>query len=153
MISWHVLSPSSALQIFHYDYPTSTILHEDFASRLEWGGTKGTADLQIGAIYIRNVSFNDTGTYTCTFERTLSLPHRNEHVTITKTVELTVLAEGNALTSSLCILQMLLYLFHSFFATHFHFVNADFNRLLIFNKHYQTCFSLLTKKSIFYWPE
>lgn len=85
------------MQIFHYDYPTSTILHEDFASRLDWGGTKKTADLQVGAIYIRNVTFNDSGTYTCTFERTLFLPLSDEHVTITKTVELIVLAEGDAL--------------------------------------------------------
>lgn len=86
------------LQIFHYNYPTSTILHQDFASRLEWGGTKKTADLQVGAIYIRNVTFNDTGTYTCTFQRTLFLSLSDEHVTITKTVELIVLAKRNVST-------------------------------------------------------
>ncbi|MCI4391140.1 hypothetical protein PGIGA_G00130710 [Pangasianodon gigas] len=96
-VDWH-FKPAGGdefFHIFHYDYPTSTILHEDFESRLEWGGTKGTADLQIGAIYIRNVTFNDTGTYTCTFERSLFLALGTEHVTIKKTVELTVLAEAN----------------------------------------------------------
>ncbi|GAA6080473.1 sodium channel subunit beta-1 isoform X1 [Tachysurus ichikawai] len=96
-VDWH-FKPTGGdefFHIFHYDYPTSTILHEDFKSRLEWSGTKGTADLQIGAIYIQNVTFNDTGTYTCTFERTLFLLLHNEHVIIKKTVELNVLAEAS----------------------------------------------------------
>ncbi|KAF5890415.1 sodium channel subunit beta-1-like, partial [Clarias magur] len=95
-VDWH-FKPAGGdefFHIFHYDYPTATILHEDFQSRLAWRGTKGTGDLQVGAIYIQNVTFNDTGTYTCTFERTIFLPLDNEHVTIKKTVELTVLAEG-----------------------------------------------------------
>ncbi|KAG7318068.1 hypothetical protein KOW79_019103 [Hemibagrus wyckioides] len=96
-VDWHFkpLGGDESFHIFRYDYPTSTILHKDFESRLKWSGTKGTSDLQIGAITIQNVTFNDTGTYTCTFERTLSLPLHDEHVTIKKTVELTVLAEAN----------------------------------------------------------
>ncbi|KAK3515649.1 hypothetical protein QTP70_026426 [Hemibagrus guttatus] len=95
-VDWHFkpLGGDEFFHIFHYDYPTSTILHESFESRLEWSGTKRTSDLQIGAIIIRNVTFNDTGTYTCTFKRTLFLPLQDEHVTIKKTVELTVLAEA-----------------------------------------------------------
>ncbi|TUA69863.1 Sodium channel subunit beta-1 [Bagarius yarrelli] len=96
-VDWHFkpVGEDEFLHIFHYEFPISSILHERFESRLEWGGTKGTADLQIGAINILNVTFNDTGTYTCTFERTLFLQLQNEYVTIKKTVELIVLAEAN----------------------------------------------------------
>lgn len=83
------------VQIFLYTNPISIIMHEDFKDRLEWHGTKGTDDLQIGAIMIHNVTFNDTGTYRCVFERTLSLPLDDEHVTVTKDVELSVVAVAN----------------------------------------------------------
>lgn len=72
----------------------STILHEDFDGRLEWHGTMGTSDVQIGAIFIHNVTFNDTGTYRCTMERILFLTHHEEFVTINKEVELSVVAVG-----------------------------------------------------------
>ncbi|XP_041963670.1 sodium channel subunit beta-1 isoform X1 [Alosa sapidissima] len=83
------------VQIFHYENPFPTILHEDFEGRLEWHGTKGTRDVQIGAIFIHNVTFNDTGTFRCTMERTLFLPYGEEHVTIIKDVELSVVAVAN----------------------------------------------------------
>ncbi|XP_053467899.1 sodium channel subunit beta-1 [Ictalurus furcatus] len=108
-VDWHFkpAGEDGFFHIFHYEYPTSTIMHGDFESRLEWGGTERTADLQIGAIYIRNVTFNDTGTYMCTFERTLYLHVTNEHVTIKKTVELTVVAEANReLTSVISEIMM-----------------------------------------------
>ena len=81
-------------QIFHYDYPESTILYEDFEGRLEWHGTGGTPDVQVGAIFIHNVTFNDTGTFLCTVQRTLFLPLDNEYVTVQKEVELSVVAVG-----------------------------------------------------------
>ncbi|KPP56520.1 hypothetical protein Z043_125852, partial [Scleropages formosus] len=81
--------------VFHYNFPTSAILHEDFQGRLEWHGTEGTRDVQVGAIYIHNVTFNDTGTFRCIFVRTLYLSLHNEVVTINKDVELTVVAQAN----------------------------------------------------------
>ncbi|XP_062394626.1 sodium channel subunit beta-1 isoform X2 [Sardina pilchardus] len=83
------------VQIYHYEESFPTILHEDFDGRLEWHGTMGTKDIQIGAIFIHNVTFNDTGTFRCTIERTLFLPYGDEHVTIIKDVELSVVAIGN----------------------------------------------------------
>ncbi len=80
-------------QIFHYDHPSADILHEDFSNRLEWQGTRNS-DIQTGAIYIHNVTFNDTGTYRCTNHRTLFLPVYDEHVTVEKEVELSVVAVG-----------------------------------------------------------
>ncbi|XP_061113438.1 sodium channel subunit beta-1 [Conger conger] len=85
-------------QIFHYEHPTSTVLHEDFEERLEWHGTKGTTDVQIGALWLSNVTYNDTGTYRCSFERILELSDKErpeEKVLIHKEVELTVVAEAN----------------------------------------------------------
>ncbi|XP_012673613.1 sodium channel subunit beta-1 [Clupea harengus] len=82
-------------QIFHYEYPVPFILHDDFEDRLEWQGTMGTSDVQIGAIFIHNVTFNDTGTYRCNFERLLYLPYGDQPVTVTKVVELSVVAVGN----------------------------------------------------------
>lgn len=83
----------SSTQIFHYDHPSAEILHEDFSDRLEWQGTRDS-DIQIGAIYIQNVTYNDSGTYQCTFHRTLLLALADEHVTVEKEVELSVVAKG-----------------------------------------------------------
>ncbi|KAI1894794.1 hypothetical protein AGOR_G00119410 [Albula goreensis] len=83
-------------QIFHYEHPISSTLHWQFDGRLKWEGTDGS-DVQIGAIMIHNVTFNDTGTYRCTIERVLDVPHERdtEHVTINKDVELSVVAVAN----------------------------------------------------------
>ncbi|XP_063055565.1 sodium channel subunit beta-1 isoform X2 [Engraulis encrasicolus] len=80
--------------IFRYQNPLGIVMHDDFEDRLEWHGTMGTDDVQIGAMMIHNVTFNDTGTYRCTFERTLFLPIE-DHVTIHKEVELSVVAIAN----------------------------------------------------------
>ncbi|KAK9514201.1 hypothetical protein VZT92_027684 [Zoarces viviparus] len=95
-VDWHFKPPGEEefRHIFHYDHPSAEILHEDFSGRLEWHGTK-TRDIQIGAIYIHNVIFNDTGTYRCTINRTLFLPHYDQLVAVVKEVELNVVAVAN----------------------------------------------------------
>uniref|UniRef100_A0A3Q3K8P9 Sodium channel regulatory subunit beta-3 n=1 Tax=Monopterus albus TaxID=43700 RepID=A0A3Q3K8P9_MONAL len=92
-VDWHFkpLGEEEFRHIFHYDHPSAEILHEDFHNRLEWHGTQNH-DIQTGTIYIHNVTFNDTGTFRCTFHRTLLLPLAEEHVTVTKEVELSVVA-------------------------------------------------------------
>ncbi|XP_067365083.1 sodium channel subunit beta-1 isoform X2 [Channa argus] len=85
---------SAQTTIFHYDHPRADVLHDDFIDRLVWHGTQHR-DIQIGAVYILNVTFNDTGTYRCTFNRNLNLPLPDEHVTVEKEVELTVVAVAN----------------------------------------------------------
>ncbi|KAM3614883.1 uncharacterized protein V6R79_020250 [Siganus canaliculatus] len=94
-VDWHFrpLGEEEFIHIFHYDHPHANVLHEDFSDRLEWHGTKNE-DIQTGSIYISNVTFNDTGTYRCTIQRTLLLQHQ-EHVTVEKEVELTVVAVAN----------------------------------------------------------
>ncbi|XP_074508764.1 sodium channel regulatory subunit beta-1 isoform X2 [Sebastes fasciatus] len=95
-VDWHFkpLGEDEFRHIFHYDHPSADILHEDFSDRLEWHGTKNS-DIQIGAIYIHDVIFNDTGMYRCTIQRTLFLPLYDEHVTVEKDVELSVVAVAN----------------------------------------------------------
>ncbi|KAM9353635.1 sodium channel regulatory subunit beta-1 [Symphorus nematophorus] len=95
-VEWHFkpLGEEEFRHIFHYDHPSADILHEDFSDRLEWHGTEDY-DIQTGTIYIHNVTFNDTGTYRCTIHRTLFLSQYNEHVTVEKEVELSVVAVAN----------------------------------------------------------
>ncbi|XP_026226754.1 sodium channel subunit beta-1 [Anabas testudineus] len=95
-VDWHFkpLGEEEFRHIFHYDHPNADILHEDFSHRLEWHGTKNS-DIQIGAIYIHNVTFNDTGTYRCTFHRTLFMTASTQNVIVEKDVELTVVAVAN----------------------------------------------------------
>lgn len=83
------------------------ILDGDFTDRLDWLGTKNS-DVQTGTIYLHNVTFNDTGTYRCTFHRTLFLSVYNEHVTVEKDVELSVVAVGKA--GSTCVKAGIQYL-------------------------------------------
>uniref|UniRef100_A0A8D2ZT63 Sodium channel regulatory subunit beta-3 n=1 Tax=Scophthalmus maximus TaxID=52904 RepID=A0A8D2ZT63_SCOMX len=95
-VDWHFkpLGEEEFRHIFHYDHPSAEILHEDFSKRLEWHGTR-SGDIQTGAVYVHNVSVNDTGTYRCTFHRTLFLAMADEHVTVEKEVELSVVAVAN----------------------------------------------------------
>lgn len=48
----------------------------------------------MGTVYVNNITFNDTGTYRCTFHRTLFLPLSPELVTVEKEVELSVVGVG-----------------------------------------------------------
>lgn len=95
-VDWHFrpLGEEDFRPIFHYDHPYSDILDEDFSGRLEWHGTQHD-DIQIGAVYLSNITFNDTGTYRCTFHRTLFLSVQNQEVIVEKDVELTVVAVAN----------------------------------------------------------
>lgn len=80
-------------QIFQYDHPTGLSLHPGFTGRVAWRGTLDP-DVQIGAIFISNLTANDSGTYLCRFQRTLFLPLYDQQATIEKEVELQVVAEG-----------------------------------------------------------
>ncbi|XP_072249310.1 sodium channel regulatory subunit beta-1 [Leuresthes tenuis] len=96
VVDWYFKPPAEEeyRHIFHYDHPNAFILDEDFSERLLWRGTPD-GDVQTGAVYIQNVTYNDTGTYRCTFSRTLFLPQANGHVVVEKDVELSVVAVAN----------------------------------------------------------
>ncbi|PWA28238.1 hypothetical protein CCH79_00018562, partial [Gambusia affinis] len=94
-VDWHFKRAEGHefTQIFHYKHPDAQVLHEDFSDRLQWQGTLND-DVQIGAVFLQNVTFNDSGTYRCTFRRTLLLQLQPENVVVEKEVELTVVAAG-----------------------------------------------------------
>ncbi|XP_062255760.1 sodium channel subunit beta-1 isoform X2 [Platichthys flesus] len=107
-VDWHFkpVEEEEFRHIFHYDHPSAEILHQDFSERLEWHGTQNS-DIQTGAIYLHNVTFNDTGTYRCSFHRTLFLAMSDQHVTVEKDVELSVVAVANReLTSVITEIMM-----------------------------------------------
>ncbi|XP_061573769.1 sodium channel subunit beta-1 [Cololabis saira] len=95
-VDWHFRPPGQDQfwHIFHYDHPDAAVLHQDFMDRLTWHGTLNP-DVQTGAVFLHNVTFNDTGTYRCTFSRVLFLSPTNQQVSVEKEVELTVVAEAN----------------------------------------------------------
>uniref|UniRef100_A0A3P9PRA6 Sodium channel regulatory subunit beta-3 n=1 Tax=Poecilia reticulata TaxID=8081 RepID=A0A3P9PRA6_POERE len=72
------------------DDQEGSVLDPRFEERLDWNGSKNTEDLQDGSIYILNVTFNDTGTYECTFRRTLIYTNYNFENSTTKQIRLRV---------------------------------------------------------------
>uniref|UniRef100_A0A3B5MTZ9 Sodium channel regulatory subunit beta-3 n=1 Tax=Xiphophorus couchianus TaxID=32473 RepID=A0A3B5MTZ9_9TELE len=76
--------------LYEYEEKRGDILDSRFEERLDWNGSKNTEDLQDGSIYILNVTFNDTGTYTCTFKRTLIYTNYNFENSTTKLIHLHV---------------------------------------------------------------
>ncbi|XP_076004550.1 sodium channel, voltage-gated, type I, beta a [Genypterus blacodes] len=80
----------SYVNIYNYGNLAGEILDDRFMDRLEWNGSKRTIDVQDGSIYILNVTFNDTGTYMCKFERTLLYPNYNYDTTTNKTIDMNV---------------------------------------------------------------
>uniref|UniRef100_A0A4W5MZM4 Sodium channel regulatory subunit beta-1 n=1 Tax=Hucho hucho TaxID=62062 RepID=A0A4W5MZM4_9TELE len=97
---------SEFTKIYSYEDLTSDISDERFYERLDWNGSKKTKDLQEGSIYIRNVTWNDTGTYRCIFNRTLIFTSFKFHNDTTKIVHLNVVPRRKALASILSEVMM-----------------------------------------------
>lgn len=76
--------------IYSYDDEAGEITDERFMERLDWNGSKRTTDLQDGSIYILNVTYNDTGTYRCLFNRILIFPNYEFHTNASKTIIINV---------------------------------------------------------------
>ncbi|XP_053743053.1 sodium channel, voltage-gated, type I, beta a [Synchiropus splendidus] len=57
--------------IYSYENKKGEVKNERFEFRLTWAGSNETLDLQDGSIFIHNVTYNDTGTYHCVFNRRL----------------------------------------------------------------------------------
>lgn len=64
-----------------------------FYERLQWVGSKHTKDLQDGSIYILNVTFNDTGTYKCIFQRLLMYSNYKFHTNTSKFIAMNVVPQ------------------------------------------------------------
>ncbi|KAK0130989.1 Sodium channel subunit beta-1 [Merluccius polli] len=90
-------------QIYSYKDKMGDVVDERFYDRLEWNGSKRTGDLQDGSVYILNVTYNDTGTYSCVFNRTLTFPKRatHTHAHANKTFSIIVVPKLNRAMASI----------------------------------------------------
>ncbi|XP_028837818.1 sodium channel, voltage-gated, type I, beta a isoform X2 [Denticeps clupeoides] len=96
VVNWYFKAngDSEFSHIYNYADQTPYIADERFYGRLAWNGSKKTLDLQEGSIYILNVTYNDTGTYHCYFDRTLVFPFYEFHTNASKTINLNVVAKA-----------------------------------------------------------
>ncbi|XP_057197130.1 sodium channel, voltage-gated, type I, beta a [Triplophysa rosa] len=85
---------SEFTQIYNYADIRGYIMDDRFADRLHWNGSKNTVDVQDGSIYILNVSYNDTGTYRCYFDRNLFFSNYEFHTNDTKFVTINVMGRA-----------------------------------------------------------
>ncbi|CAL8248292.1 unnamed protein product [Lota lota] len=90
-VDWFFKAPheNNFSQIYSYKAKKANILDQRFYNRLVWNGTKSAFDLQDVSILL-NVTFNDTGTYRCNLNRTLTFPTHAIHTHIDKNFTLTV---------------------------------------------------------------
>uniref|UniRef100_A0A3Q2Q2H8 Sodium channel regulatory subunit beta-3 n=1 Tax=Fundulus heteroclitus TaxID=8078 RepID=A0A3Q2Q2H8_FUNHE len=79
--------------LYTYENKQGDIQDMRFYERLDWNGSKNTLDLQDGSIYILNVTFNDTGTYKCIFERTLKYKNHEFNNKTIKLIQLNVVSK------------------------------------------------------------
>ncbi|XP_031696167.1 sodium channel subunit beta-1 [Anarrhichthys ocellatus] len=93
MSLWH--------QIYTYNEEGPTIESDNFMDRVDWNGSKRSPDIQDASIYLLNVTFNDSGTYQCFFNRILFYDNYEYSTTISKVVHLTVVAKATRGTASI----------------------------------------------------
>ncbi|KAA0709877.1 Sodium channel subunit beta-1 [Triplophysa tibetana] len=85
---------NSFVHFYTYDGESSDIIHEQFQDRIQWHGSKKTFDLQDATINLLNVTFNDSGTYVCIFNRILKYEHYEFPTIVKKDFNLTVVPTG-----------------------------------------------------------
>ncbi|XP_030606122.1 sodium channel, voltage-gated, type I, beta a isoform X1 [Archocentrus centrarchus] len=76
--------------LYSYEDKNGEVIDPRFYERLDWNGSKQTRDLQDGSIYILNVTYNDTGTYKCTFSRILMYSNYEYQTSTTKFIIINV---------------------------------------------------------------
>ncbi|XP_031151609.1 sodium channel subunit beta-1-like [Sander lucioperca] len=102
-VEWYFRPKGEAdfVHIYTYNEEGPLIEHDDFMDRLDWNGTKRSQDIQDGSIYLHNVTFNDTGTYRCFFNRILFYANHENSTVISKVVQLSVVAKATRGTASI----------------------------------------------------
>lgn len=85
---------SDSPQLYRYKDAAEETIDARFYGRLGWNGSNNTKDLQDGSIYINTVTFNDTGTYMCMFNRTLVYPNYKFETSINKSFILNVVPQS-----------------------------------------------------------
>lgn len=81
-------------QLYTYEDKVEIIRDSRFYGRLKWRGSNDTTDLQDGSILIDTVTFNDTGTYKCIFNRTLIYTTHRYEIDANRTIVLNVVPQG-----------------------------------------------------------
>ncbi|XP_026172709.1 sodium channel, voltage-gated, type I, beta a isoform X2 [Mastacembelus armatus] len=76
--------------LYSYKNKVGEVIDTRFYGRLDWNGSKNTEDLQDGSIYILNVTYNDTGTYKCIFNRILMYTDYEFQTSPNKTIVINV---------------------------------------------------------------
>ncbi|CAK6971572.1 sodium channel subunit beta-1-like [Scomber scombrus] len=92
---------SDFFQIYTYNENGPIIENDQFMDRVDWNGSKRSNDIQDGSIYLLNVTFNDTGTYRCFFNRILFYENYEYNTLISKVVNLNVVAKATRGTASI----------------------------------------------------
>ncbi|KAL2084488.1 hypothetical protein ACEWY4_020006 [Coilia grayii] len=98
-VSWYFMpkGENEFSPIYIYDpsqQQPPTILDDRFFDRLDWNGSKNTMDVQDGSVYILNVTFNDTGTFRCYFDRWLTYPNYEFQTNATKDIIIKVVPKA-----------------------------------------------------------
>ncbi|XP_052435609.1 sodium channel subunit beta-1-like [Carassius gibelio] len=107
---------SEFVHIYSYANMSGYIMDDRFDDRLAWNGSKKTNDVQDGSIFILNVTFNDTGTYRCFFDRTLVFRKYKYRTDATKFIDINVVdkaTRGMASISSEIIMYVSLIVLQS----------------------------------------
>ncbi|XP_029694281.1 sodium channel, voltage-gated, type I, beta a isoform X1 [Takifugu rubripes] len=94
-VSWYFKAAEDAnfSHFYRYKDAAEETIDARFYGRLGWNGSNNTKDLQDGSIYINTVTFNDTGTYMCMFNRTLVYPNYKFETSINKSFILNVVPQ------------------------------------------------------------
>ncbi|XP_029976758.1 sodium channel, voltage-gated, type I, beta b [Salarias fasciatus] len=102
-VEWYFKAKGEAdfVHIYTYNDQGGTVEHDDFMDRVNWYGSKRSHDIQDASIYLVNVTFNDSGTYTCFFNRILFYDNYEYSTVITKVVHLSVVAKATRGTASI----------------------------------------------------
>ncbi|XP_034455335.1 sodium channel, voltage-gated, type I, beta b isoform X2 [Hippoglossus hippoglossus] len=89
------------VHIYTYSSGVASIENEEFIDRVDWNGSRMSNDIQDGSIYVLNITFNDTGTYRCYFNRVLIYPNHEYINIVSKLVHLNVVAKATRGTASI----------------------------------------------------
>ncbi|KAM9340681.1 sodium channel, voltage-gated, type I, beta b [Symphorus nematophorus] len=102
-VEWYFRPKGDAdfVHIYTYNEDGPTIENEQFTDRVDWNGSKRSSDIQDASIYLLNVTFNDTGTYRCFFNRVLFYTNYEYNTVVSKVVHLTVVAKATRGTASI----------------------------------------------------
>ncbi|XP_070768264.1 sodium channel, voltage-gated, type I, beta a [Enoplosus armatus] len=94
-VTWYFKASGETMYspLYTYENQKEYITDPRFEGRVDWRGSKNTKDLQDGSIYIHNVTFNDTGTYYCLFNRVLVYPNYEFETFTKKTVVINVVPQ------------------------------------------------------------